>query len=157
MSIRSQNCVSSRKSLASAEQALSSRREIGSISRPLLLANAHTPVKFEETPSEYHITVSLSGIDARNVYVFAMPFSVVIEIRLKNVTIHQGMQNSVTERTNQRIERELNLPAEIEQGKTKIRIDAGVFHITAQKAQHSRATEWSQLVHFESKAFRAAV
>jgi hypothetical protein len=63
----------------------------------------------------------------------------------------------VIERTDQRIERELGLPAEIEQGKTNIRMHGGSLCITAQKAQHGQATAWSQIVHFDTRAFRAAV
>jgi HSP20 family molecular chaperone IbpA len=123
----------------------------------LVLQRAHAPIEFEETHSEYHIIVPLSGIEARNVYVFAMPHSVLIEIRFKDITLHKGIETSVTEETNQRIERELILPAEIEQGKTKIRMHAGSLCITARKAQEGQGTGWSQLVHFDTRALRAAV
>lgn len=124
---------------------------------PPVRQTAFAPIEFIELSSEYHIIVPLLGIDARNVYVFAMPYSILIETRLRRVKHHKTIETIVTERTNQRIETELNLPAEIEQGTTTIHVCADSLLITTRKAHQSKGTSWSQLIHFDTKVASPAV
>jgi HSP20 family molecular chaperone IbpA len=113
--------------------------------------NACPAIQIVESETEYGIVVPLSGIDARNVYIFAAPHSVMIEVRLKRSVRHGLMDDTVTETIDQRIERAFGLPAEIERGGTTVRISGESLFITARKAVQSRNTLWSQLIQFDAK------
>lgn len=124
------------------------QRETALPSWPLVWQPEFAPLEVTESPTAYHIVAPLSGMDARNFYVIATPHSILIEIRLNRVKHHKTTETSLLERIEQRIERELALPAEIEKGKTTIRTAPGSLFITAPKAQQSQSETWSQLVAF---------
>jgi HSP20 family molecular chaperone IbpA len=105
-------------------------------------------IEVRESPMAYYIVVPLSGMDARNFYVIATPHSILIEIRLNRVRHHEITEASIIERIDQRVEREFALPAEIEKGKTTIRIAPDSLFITAPKARQNQGGTWSQLIAF---------
>ncbi|HXE12773.1 MAG TPA: Hsp20/alpha crystallin family protein [Bryobacteraceae bacterium] len=116
--------------------------------RPQVRQPEFAAIEVRESRTAFHIVAPLSGIDARNFYVIATPHSILIEIRLNRVKRHQMMDSSIIERIDQRIEREVALPAEIEKGKTTIRIAPDSLVITAPKAQQGQDGTWSQLILF---------
>jgi HSP20 family molecular chaperone IbpA len=124
------------------------QRETALSSSPLISQPEFAPLEVTESPTAYHIVAPLSGMDARNFYVIATPHSILIEIRLNRVKPHKTTGTSLLERIEQRIERELALPAEIEKGKTTIRTAPDSLFINAPKAQQSQSETWSQLVAF---------
>ena len=124
------------------------QRETALPSWPLVWQPEFAPLEVTESQTAYHIVAPLSGMDARNFYVIATPHSIMIEIRLNRVKHHKTTETSLLERIEQRIERELALPAEIEKGKTTIRTAPDSLFITAPKAQQSQSETWSQLIAF---------
>jgi HSP20 family molecular chaperone IbpA len=57
----------------------------------------------------------LSGIDPRKVFVFAMPRSIVIEVRFRRLTNHKMPMAAVLESIDERVVREFSLPVEMNQ------------------------------------------
>lgn len=121
------------------------------IARPLAGQDESLSIEVVERESEYQLSMPLSGIDPRKVYVLVAPHSLLIEIRFKNVMRHQAIRAVVTESINWQMVREFNLPAEIEQGGTTVRLYGETLQITARKSQHDRQTSWSQLIHFDTR------
>jgi HSP20 family molecular chaperone IbpA len=124
------------------------QRETALTSWPLAWQPEFAPLEVTESQTAYHIIAPLSGMDARNFYVIATPHSILIEMRLNRVKHHKTTETSILERIEQRIERELALPAEIEKGKTTIRTTPDSLFITAPKAMQSQSEIWSQLIAF---------
>jgi HSP20 family molecular chaperone IbpA len=124
------------------------QRETALASWPLVWQPEVAPLEVRESQAAYYIVAPLSGMDARNFYVIATPRSIQIEIRLNRVRHHKTTETSILERIEQRIERELALPTEIEKSKTTVRITPESLFITAPKAMQSQGETWSQLVLF---------
>ena len=114
------------------------QRETALSSWPLISQPESVPLEVRESKAAYYIVAPLSGMDARNFYVIATPHSILIEIRLNHIKRHQLMDSSIIERIDQRIEREVALPAEIEKGKATIRIAPDALVITAPKAEQGQ-------------------
>lgn len=123
------------------------------IGRPIVWQEECPWIEIVEVESEYQVIVPLSGIDARNVYVFATARSLLFEIRFKSIIHHQTIKSRVTEKIDQRIVREFSLPVEIERGATTIQVCDASLLITARKSQHGKQTAWSQFVDFDARAF----
>jgi HSP20 family molecular chaperone IbpA len=119
---------------------------------PLTWQDESLPIEIAEGQSEYKVIVPLSGIDPRKIYVFAMPRSLLIEIRFKSSIRHQMINALVTESIDRRISREFTLPIEIAHGATTVQVCGESLHITARKSEHDQQTSWSQLIHFDSRA-----
>lgn len=100
---------------------------------------------------EYKLVVPLSGIDPRNVYVFATPHSVLIEIRFKNSLSHESEQGPVIETVERRISRELSLPIGIEERATSVHVCGDCLQITARQAGPEHPASWSELIHFDTR------
>ena len=56
--------------------------------RPLAGHDESPSIEIVEGESEYQLSMPLSGIDPRRIYVFVAPHSLLIEIRLKKVVRH---------------------------------------------------------------------
>ena len=124
------------------------QRETDLSSWPLISQPEFAPLELSESKTAYYIVVPLSGIDPRNFYVIATPHSILIEMRLNRLQRHQIVDRSIIERVDQRIEREVAVPVEIEKGKTTIRIAPDSLVITAPKARQGQDGTWSQLIPF---------
>jgi HSP20 family molecular chaperone IbpA len=109
-------------------------------------------IEIIEKEFEYQLSMPLSGIDPRRVYVFVTPHSLLIEIRFKNRALHQAITGAVIESINGQIVREFTLPAEIAQGTTTVRLYEETLQITARKSQQDQRTSWSQLVDFDARS-----
>jgi HSP20 family molecular chaperone IbpA len=93
--------------------------------------------------------VPISGIDHRNVYVFAGPRSIVIEILTKRAVQHPGRDAVLSERTDQRIRREFILRVPIEAGSTKVKFEGDFLQITATKSRDEEQDPWSEFIRFD--------
>lgn len=109
------------------------------------------PIEIAERPSEYEVALPLKGIDPRNIYVFARPRALLIEIRFKSTVCHGMVNSHVTETIDRRVSREYSLPIEIEQGATKVQIQGQVLYITARKSKYDVQGSWSELVPFDTQ------
>ena len=151
MNARVQGSTESFEGLVPKRQAGSHRVPISVAPRPAGRQGESPEIKVAESQSEYKIIVQLSGIDPRHIYVFAMPQSILIEIRFKSLVRHETLKPAVMESIDQRIAREFSLPVEIEQGATTIRTCGESLVVTARKAKERQETSWSQLIQFDMR------
>jgi len=141
-----------KKQAASCQLALSLRSKGLVLLPPIVWNDEPLPIEVAEAESEYSIILPLSGIDPRNIYVFAKPRSLLIEIRWKSSTHHPVSNAHITENVERRISRELNLPTEIEERATTVRISGDFLQVTARKSRHDQQTSWSELIRFDTRA-----
>jgi HSP20 family molecular chaperone IbpA len=151
MSAVTQSPIGSFEKLALKKQAGSHCAAIALVPRRAGWQSESPPIEVAETQLEYKFIVPLSGIDPRKIYVFAMPRSILIEIHFKSMMHHKTATAGVMETIDQRIVREFNLPAEIEQGAATIRIYGESLLIAARKARRIQSTSWSQLLPVEAR------
>jgi HSP20 family molecular chaperone IbpA len=160
MNVRARRCaeslevpVSNGRSASSRTPA--SRRARGSLIRAPVRWQGESPaIEIVENASEYKLTVPLLGIDPRQIYVFAMPQSLLIEIRFQRTIRHETGYAHITECIDRRISREFNLPVGIERDSATAQISGEFLHITARKTRYDHETSWSQLIHFEMVSSR---
>lgn len=151
MNARVQGSTESFEGPVPKRQAGSHRVPISVAVRPVFRQCESPPIEITESQSEYKMIVQLSGIDPRHIYIFAMPQSILIEIRFKSLVRHETKKAAVMESIDQRIAREFSLPVEIEQGATTIRTCGESLVVTAQKAKERQETSWSQLIQFDTR------
>ena len=108
-----------------------------------------------ETGEGFTITVPLHRIDARNVYVFATPRSIAVEIRIRDVVSHAQVIHR--EIQHQRITRELVLREAIEEGSTSLRLHGDDLQITCRKASGLDDKTWSELVRLDTRCSLGSV
>ncbi|HEX4230534.1 MAG TPA: Hsp20/alpha crystallin family protein [Bryobacteraceae bacterium] len=116
---------------------------------PLTLIEVHPVTDSYESSTHYEIIVPISGIDHRNVYVFAGPRSIVIEILTKKAIQHASGDAILSERTDQRIRREFILRVPIEAGSTKVKFEGDFLQITASKSREEEQETWSEFIRFD--------
>ena len=97
----------------------------------------------------FRVVVPLDGIDARQVFVFATPFSIVVEIRIKRVLEHPGPINSEIQRY--RITRELRCREGIAKGSTAVRLLGSNLEITGIKASSPDDEDWSEFIQVDTR------
>lgn len=112
------------------------------VGRPL------SPIEVTDTASGFRIVVPLNGIDARHFYVFALPHSVLIEMRMRTATVHCGADCEETQ--NQRVTRELRLTNAIKEGGTTVRLLGSNLEITCSKAPRLDDKAWSELIQLQT-------
>jgi len=115
---------------------------------PLLLHRISPAHEIKDSPCEYKIVVPLPGIERRNVYVFAAPYTISLEIRMKATVEHSSEETRVAERTDQRICREFRFGTQIQARSTKIQFDGDCIQITATKSNLEQQETWSEFVQF---------
>jgi HSP20 family molecular chaperone IbpA len=147
-----QSLTGSFEGLAPIKQNLLSRPAASFMPRNAGWQKNSPPIQITETQIEYKVVVPLSGIDPRKIFVFAMPQSIVIEVRLKSMTHHKMPIAAVIESVDERIVRELSLPVEIEQNASTCRISGESLLIKAPKARQNQTDSWSQLIPFDNRA-----
>jgi HSP20 family molecular chaperone IbpA len=140
--------VSERRAASGGTTDLAGQKEFRTL-WPFPWQDGSAPIEIAERPSEYEVVLPLIGIDPRNIYVFATPRALLIEIRFKSTVCHALVNAAVTETIDRRIAREFSLPIEIEQGATAVQIQGQILHITARKSPYSEQGSWSELVHFD--------
>jgi HSP20 family molecular chaperone IbpA len=141
----------SQQTVASRPSSICKKPNASAITRLCNEEKEPASIEIIEKEFEYQFSMPLSGIDPRRVYVFVTPHALLIEIRFKNMVLHQAITGAVIESINGQIVREFSLPAEIEQGATTVRLYEGTLQITARKSQQAQRTSWSQLVDFDAK------
>ena len=127
------------------------RQDPSAIRAPFVWADEVLPADISCERSEYRIVVPLSGIDPRNIYVFANPRSLVVEIRLKSEIHHESGKGPVAETSERRISREFALPTEIEERATIVRVCGECLQIIAREALGEHSTSWSELIQFDTR------
>jgi HSP20 family molecular chaperone IbpA len=113
--------------------------------------NNSPSIQVTETPFEYKIVMPLSGIDPRKVFVFAMPRSIVIEVRFRRLTNHKMPMAAVLESIDERVVREFSLPVEIEPNATTCHISGESLVMNAPKAGQSQNTGRSRLIPLDTR------
>ena len=108
------------------------------------------PISVVEAGTGLKFLVPLSGIGARNVYVFAAPRSILIEIRITKHVTHPGPIQQ--ERQHQRITRELKLRKSIEEGSTSIRMVGDNLEIACVTTADPDDRLWSELLRMDTRA-----
>lgn len=116
---------------------------------PLWLTEILPAEDLDESPNQYEIVVPIPGIDHRNVYVFAAPRSIVVEILTKKAVQHPSGDVILLERTDQRIRREFILRVPIEAGSTKVKFEGDSLRITAIKSTDDDQETWSEFIGFD--------
>jgi HSP20 family molecular chaperone IbpA len=116
---------------------------------PLFLIDVLPAEDPDECPNHYEIVVPIPGIDHRNVYVFAGPQSIIVEILTKKAVQHPSGDVVQMERTDQRIRREFILRVPIEAGSTKVKFEGDSLRITAIKSTDDDQETWSEFIRFD--------
>lgn len=116
---------------------------------PLFLTEVLPARDPTERPNHYEIVVPIPGIDHRNVYVFAAPRSIIVEILTKKAVQHPSGDVVLLERTDQRIRREFILRVPIEAGSTKVKFEKDSLQITATKSTDDEQGTWSEFIRFD--------
>ena len=120
-----------------------------SLCEPLRLIQIRPSAESYERPNHYEIVVPIPGIDRRNVYVFAAPQSIVIEILTRNFLRHPDGGIVLSERTDQRIRREFVLRVPIEAGSTTVKFEGESVQIIATKSTAEEQEAWSEFIRFD--------
>ena len=154
---QSLNGLTVRRQPASCRALALMKPNVAGTPRPPLGENECLPIEIADALSEYKFTLSLTGLDARNIFILAAPRSLLIEVRFKKNVSHDATGALVSEIINRRLTREFNLPAEIERNGTTAQVKGDRLHITARKAQAGERRAWSQLVYFDVRTRAAQV
>ena len=108
---------------------------------PTILINDHSTM--------FHVLIPLDGIDMRDVFVFATPNSIMLELRSKRILQHAGPISS--EIQVQRITRELRCRDGIAKGSTTMNLVGGKLEITSIKAHTTGDEAWSEFIHMNTR------
>jgi hypothetical protein len=106
-------------------------------------------IEITDTGSFFIILVPLNGLDAYRFYVFALPHSILIEIRLSRSIVHYA--TNCEEIQHQRVTRELKLGHAIKEGSTTVRLSGSDLEINCVKAPRSDDRAWSELVQMDTR------
>lgn len=107
-----------------------------------------------ETAAGLRILVPLKGIHPRQVYVFATPHSILVEMRARN-TVHHA--RAIQEIQHRSITRELKFNDLIREGSTSIRLLGDDLEITCTTTRAEEEKNWSELVQLDMRGARGSM
>jgi HSP20 family molecular chaperone IbpA len=120
--------------------------------QPVVWEDKTLELELVERPSSFTLSLPLSGIDPRQVYIQAASNSLLIEFRVKKTMSHNLLEGGFKESIDKRMSVEFTLPLEIEQGATTVGVYGGLLEITARKAPRTEQASWSEIVPFPTRS-----
>ena len=116
---------------------------------PIALRALLSPVAIKETEMALCISVPLTGVDARDIYILASAYAIAVEIRKRDIVPHAGV--IYRECQKQCVTRELEFRSAIKKGSTSVRISTNKLEITCSKDLSAGERTWSEFVRFNTR------
>lgn len=108
------------------------------------------PIDVKEGQSSFEVILPVEHINPRNIYIFARPHSLLIEIRSKLNIRHPLSSTFAEESIHKQILREISFPVEIDNGATSIQLCGMALRISLKKLQLGEQASCSKLVPFDT-------
>lgn len=102
-----------------------------------------------ESATMFRFLVPFEGIDAREVYIFATPYSIVLELTTKCMVRHAGPIE--TETQSFRVTRELRFRNAIAKGSTVARFFGASLEITSLRTLSTSDEAWSEFIQVDTR------